>query len=45
MEDRYTAQANRTNTKPKYMGLRVKAYTPVETNAAEVSGFRGLTVV
>src|SRR6188508_480008 len=45
MEDRYAAHANRTNTMPKYIGLRVNAYTPVETNAAEVSGFRGLTVV
>src|SRR5688572_8343886 len=45
MEDRYTAQANRANTMPKYIGLRVKEYTPVETNAADVSGFRGFTVV
>src|SRR5512134_223979 len=45
MEDRYAAQANRTNTMPKYIGLRVIEYTPVETNAADASGLRGLTVV
>src|SRR5687767_15835521 len=45
MEDKNTAQANRTNTMPRYIGLRVKEYTPVETNAEDVSGFRGLTVV
>src|SRR6188474_695775 len=45
MDARYAAQANRANTMPKYIGLRVNEYTPVETNAADVSGFRGLTVV
>src|SRR5262245_22635515 len=44
-EDKYAAQANRTNSMPKYIGLRVKEYTPLETNTADVSGFRGLTVV
>jgi len=45
MDDKYAAHPNRTNTIPKYIGLRVNEYTPVETNAADVSGFRGLTVV
>lgn len=45
MEDRYTPQANSTNTIPKYIGLRVNEYTPEETNAVDVSGFKGLTVV
>jgi hypothetical protein len=45
IEDKYAAQANKTNTIPKYIGLRVKEYTPVETKAADVSGFKGLTVV
>src|SRR5687768_16625525 len=44
-EGRYTAQASSTNAMPRYIGLRVKEYTPVETNAEDVSGFRGLTVV
>jgi hypothetical protein len=45
MEDRYTAHASRANTMPKYIGLRVNEYTPVQTKAADVSGFNGLTVV
>jgi hypothetical protein len=45
MDDKYAAQANSTNTMPKYIGLRVNEYTPVDTSAADVSGFRGLTVV
>ena len=45
IDAKYAAQAHRTNSMPKYIGLRVTEYTPVETNAADVSGFRGLTVV
>src|SRR5215218_4574007 len=45
MDDRYTAQASKTNAMPKYIGLRVNEYTPVETSAADVSGFSGLIVV